>query len=497
MEQHQQHQQPPHNKATVASTTTVPSAAECVICAEKMNRSTRNPIGCQYCDFVACRTCIQTYILSEPITKCMNSSCGREWTRYFLARHFPKSFMSGKYRSHISMVLFDAEKALLPDAQNTVELMKRVQTLSESIREVEDKINTYHRERNNLIGQKNIVQININERLMNRTTRGTQSDNGIVQFIRHCPANDCRGFLSTAWKCGMCEQWACPICHEIKGPERNSEHTCDPILAESAKAIAAETRNCPTCATPIFRIHGCDQMWCTICNNAFSWRTGAKQSGVVHNPHYFEYLQNRNNGNGNGNNPAIDENRHDLLCGWQYISRPTIQMRRRLSNQLLDKVSHVTQRILHIEHIDLNHFVNRNMTNEMLRVNYLNREIDETVFRMRVVNNLKKKQKMDECHQLLTMWINMSKEIVIRIFPSFYNTEIPETEKMNKWTEFTLEHEELTHYFVQQAKEIAETFQSSAYMSISLPGMVLKMLPYQGKKRGTSSIESTNTIVEI
>ena len=124
--------------ATTATATT--TVTECVICAEKMNRSTRNPIGCQYCDFVACRTCIQTYILSEPIPKCMNAECGREWTRYFLARHFPKSFMSGKYRSHISMVLFDAEKALLPDAQNTVELMKRVVTLTESIHEIDEKM---------------------------------------------------------------------------------------------------------------------------------------------------------------------------------------------------------------------------------------------------------------------------------------------------------------------------------------------------------------------
>ena len=24
-------------------------------------------------------------------------------------------------------------------------------------------------------------------------------------FIKRCPADDCRGFLSSQWKCGLCE----------------------------------------------------------------------------------------------------------------------------------------------------------------------------------------------------------------------------------------------------------------------------------------------------
>lgn len=36
-------------------------------------------------------------------------------------------------------------------------------------------------------------------------------------------------------------------------------------------------------------VRNCSQMWCTACNNAFDWRTGAKVSGPVHNPHFHEY----------------------------------------------------------------------------------------------------------------------------------------------------------------------------------------------------------------
>ena len=31
----------------------------------------------------------------------------------------------------------------------------------------------------------------------------------------------CRGFLSTAWKCGLCENWTCPHCFELKGLQKD------------------------------------------------------------------------------------------------------------------------------------------------------------------------------------------------------------------------------------------------------------------------------------
>ena len=30
-------------------------------------------------------------------------------------------------------------------------------------------------------------------------------------------------------------------------------------------------------------------MWCTQCHVAFDWRTGAIETGRIHNPHYFEF----------------------------------------------------------------------------------------------------------------------------------------------------------------------------------------------------------------
>jgi hypothetical protein len=135
-------------------------------------------------------------------------------------------------------------------------------------------------------------------------------------FVRACPHADCKGFLSTAWKCGLCENWTCPTCHEVKGLDKDAEHTCDPGNVATADLMARDTRNCPNCAAGIFKINGCDQMWCTQCHTAFSWRTGRIETHIVHNPHYYEYQ--RAHG-------TLPRQPGDVPCGgfpdWHRISR--------------------------------------------------------------------------------------------------------------------------------------------------------------------------------
>ena len=77
------------------------------------------------------------------------------------------------------------------------------------------------------------------------------------EFIMKCADETCRGFLSTAYKCGTCEKWTCAHCLVVVGTEKDAAHTCDPNTVETAKAIKTETRPCPKCGTRIFKIDGC------------------------------------------------------------------------------------------------------------------------------------------------------------------------------------------------------------------------------------------------
>ena len=118
------------------------------------------------------------------------------------------------------------------------------------------------------------------------------------EFIMKCSDETCRGFLSSAYKCGTCEKWTCSQCLVLIGPDKDATHVCNPDTLATAKTIKAETRPCPKCGTRIFKIDGCDQMWCVMdgCNTAFSWQSGTVIVGTIHNPHYYEWLRRQGGG---------------------------------------------------------------------------------------------------------------------------------------------------------------------------------------------------------
>ena len=136
------------------------------------------------------------------------------------------------------------------------------------------------------------IQRNITRLRNERDHLSDRSNNNRVrnQFIKACPVPTCRGFLSSQWKCGICNNWTCPECHEVKGPDRNVPHECNEETKATAALINNDTRSCPTCGTGIYKIDGCDQMFCTECHTAFSWRTGCIEQNI-HNPHYYEWMR--------------------------------------------------------------------------------------------------------------------------------------------------------------------------------------------------------------
>tara|TARA_B110000305_G_C19445491_1_gene644553 strand:- start:11 stop:1327 length:1317 start_codon:yes stop_codon:yes gene_type:complete len=156
------------------------------------------------------------------------------------------------------------------------------------------------------------TQININSRRIHR-----RDEEEVVErnkFIMACPHEGCRGFLSSAYKCGLCDMFTCPDCLMIIGKNKSEEHKCNEDNVKSAEMIKKDTKPCPACGERIFKIMGCDQMFCTsikrdgggVCGTAFSWRTGKIETGTIHNPHFYE-LQRQ--GGGPVRNPG------DVLCG--------------------------------------------------------------------------------------------------------------------------------------------------------------------------------------
>ena len=112
-----------------------------------------------------------------------------------------------------------------------------------------------------------------------------------------CPSENCRGFLSQAWKCGTCSVFMFVlIVEKLKVVEKMMDHVCDKDAVATAKLLAEETKPCPKCAVPIYKISGCDQMWCVECQTPFSWKTGQIVTGIIHNPHFYQWQRDQNGG---------------------------------------------------------------------------------------------------------------------------------------------------------------------------------------------------------
>ena len=292
-------QQPPKQKT-----------ATCNICTEKFNKSARLQLECPFCDFIACRRCCEQYILNSTTIKCMNPECNKEWSRKFIATHFTKKFISTNLKTHREKVLYDQQRALLPATQPLVERNIKLEKIDSEIEELKQAYNKIRRIMNEKYTEKRAVMTGAN------ATRGERAT-----FVRACPDENCRGFLSSQWKCGLCEKWTCNHCHVLKGPDRNIEHTCNPDDIATAELLANDTKPCPSCGTGIFKIDGCDQMWCTSCNTGFSWRTGRIEN-TIHNPHYFEWLR-RNGG-------QIPRAEGEIQCGREIDNHTAIHIRNRL-----------------------------------------------------------------------------------------------------------------------------------------------------------------------
>ena len=277
----------------------------CAICFDPFNKSTRAPTKCPHCDTQICRTCLQTYLLNEisDTPPCVNPDCGHGLDREFIDGQTTKSFRLHTYKEHREKVLSDRERARLPATQEDAsEYMNAAKVFKEET----DKLNELRQNFNQLrmkiqesehkaFRARSVIDSVGRSRLVRPEGQGQGQENARSSpqktFIKPCPAADCKGFLSTAWKCGLCEQWTCPDCGELKGVTRDIEHTCDPNKVLTAQLLAREAKSCPKCGVQICKIEGCDQMWCTVCNTGFNWRTGKIAAGPVHNPHYFEYLR--------------------------------------------------------------------------------------------------------------------------------------------------------------------------------------------------------------
>ena len=211
----------------------------CEICCNKFTKTVRKPVTCESCKLCACMDCIKKVVTTQKSLDPYCMGCKTEYTEVFLDATFTKTYI----KKNRETVMLDIEKRLLPETAIYLESLKT--------------------------GKK-------------------------TSIIRKCVASNCNGFLNSEYVCITCSKSVCHKCHI----EKTDNHVCNTHDVESVKLILKDSKTCPWCCAMIFKIDGCDLMYCTMCNVSFSWSTGEEMKNVQynHNPHYLNQLRLKNNG---------------------------------------------------------------------------------------------------------------------------------------------------------------------------------------------------------
>ena len=346
----------------------------CDICCESLNKSIRKPIPCCACDISVCSSCVKNYLInsSDLNPNCMG--CNILWTPEFLNDSLSKGFLKGEYKKHQADLMFDREKSLLPETlpeAEEIHLLRKYKEVKAQIEHLGNNNNAAYvalKAKKRLLFREYYVKM-----LLNKNAKIAKT-----AFTRFCPTEACKGFLTHEGNCGLCEMWACKGCHETIGRDKDMPHTCDPSTLETSKLIANDSKPCPKCHAFIFKIDGCNQMYCTQCHTPFSWNTGLIETGRIHNPHYYEYQRSVKGG-------IIPPE-----VGNEFCRMPNVDD---ISNDIYVQYRETLTNIFHTRYMINREIVNLNTDpiniNRKARIAYLLDDINEKTFKSRILTNNK------------------------------------------------------------------------------------------------------------
>lgn len=476
---------------------------ECSVCCEKYSNSTtskRYKVTCNYCNYTACRSCVQRYIVESPNDpKCM--SCNKEWNHEFLCSSLQKTFMNKDYPNYRKQVLLEKEKSMLPDTQKYAEQLLKAECKMKEIEKIKKQIAAC---RNSLYKAQHELYVIDNSK--------PKENKDILHRI--CPLENCKGFIGKGWVCGICKTKICKKCHVpfnpgdyvSNGTAPVHAHECKKEDLDNATMIMKNTKPCPKCAVLIFKIDGCDQMFCSNCHTAFGWRSGIIETGVIHNPHYYELLR-RTQGHV-PRNPLDIPNNCNVVTHQNFYSILTTRLLQRIdifridkegikahripqhfiffndnirklfnlgetepfNNSKTNKYSVILQRLYimatHIQHEEIpNCRVNNHDINRDLRVKYLLNRIEEKEWKTIIQRREKKNMRKNEIFQVLEMFSTVLNESIIKIqkihleFPSDSINDPEFTEdKLSKLFDAYKELPPLIEYANTEFKKIGKRF---------------------------------------
>lgn len=369
--------------------------------------------------------------------------CDIAWNREFVDSQLPPTWRHTAYTRHRAKVLCEREKSRLPEAQDMYTMVQErkeqdaleTEKIRAELQRETDAFNerqrAYWARRDRLYGLLARVDHRAGDgldqylqglsdvmparvRLDDADAHDTVSTTTHCKYVIGCPRNACNGFINDKYTCGICSVRICASCHVEK---TQIQHVCDPGDVASIKQLKKDSKQCPGCSSLIHKVTGCDQMWCTRCQTAFSWKTGKKiTGGVVHNPHFFEWARSHENG-------LLPEpvGAHGCPIGLRSFRTVCAAI-----NRIHGGVSKVDS-VLDVIYREINELEDGVRWNDRyailthpdptrgLRIKFLHGDISEDEWRGELQKHDKQSMKIMEFRQVNEMYVSAVKDIMVRV----------------------------------------------------------------------------------
>ena len=357
--------------------------AACSICADSFNKSTRKPFTSKCCpEFDVCRQCVKTYIMgSTEAPACM--SCKVPYEHSVLEASFTKKAMSDVALEQ-ARLFKESQRALLPATMVLVERHNQIKTMKAERTRIDVEIKALMEQRQMLTRQIKRADEFMEEPEGDELPGelGSHREENGKKFVQPCAHPECRGFVSSAYKCGLCEQYTCARCQKPKASANDDNHGCNEADVLTVAEIKKTTKGCPKCGTRIFKISGCSQMFCTKpnCGTIFDWNTLRIQTkGVEHNPHIHAWREAHGITQGNGTEGGCPEG---AVREWELnvaFRQSTATYEKQNGAACVD-LRHIIRAINHTIDVDIRNLQNRNEDDnklKQLRIKYLQSNISD------------------------------------------------------------------------------------------------------------------------
>ena len=456
---------------------------ECPVCLEYFDlyHHKRIRCGCGRCVCIDC--CMEHLESSMEDPHCLH--CMRVWDERFLMENMGTKETKQR-KEHRKEVLFQRELAKMPQTQPLVKMMKDSRQMMFQLRKYNKELmksDITQDEREFLELRINEISLEHHELLMKlESVKQNKTNVNIVQHIQNCPVTTCKGFITKKYRCGLCDTAICRKCLEVT----TDGHECKQEHIKSAEKIMKETRPCPSCATRIYKIDGCDQMWCTKCHTAFSWKTGRVESGRVHNPHFFEYMREnpehqdrpeRNAGEADCGGLIPHSQIREIINTYKFILR-TIPVKHRdfhFKDTLYHKkIYSIYRSIVHTygATIDsMREFINKHNPNQDLRIMYLMGERTKPQIMNTLIRRERRKNKNREVLHVLELFQTVANDHFRNLYEKMREIK-EEFECPHEFVRIMNEHADkmiaalskVQEYTVEAFTKIQETYNMSTYM---------------------------------